>query len=263
MPLKKGNSKRFEQSVKAIVQEELQEELEEKYAIADYGAIPLKSVIPDGVVQNGQGNFFKILPVIQQGNSQYAERIGNEVRLKEIDIHGFLSYNGSFTPATDLQNSRLAVRIMILKAKQFDDVEAAFDEMPTDELLRFGTYGGGGDSTKYDGFPLASFRDINRNTFAVRYDKVHYIDAPVVTPGASPSGGVDIGLIPARIKMFREKLKFGKKGLKLTYSTDAINQPTNFPYFMVVGVSSMSGTTAPTDDKVRLTMSCVGKYTDA
>ena len=151
---------------------------------------------------------------------------------------------------------------MILRARQFGDVEQAFDNMPTDQLIKFGTVTGGGDSTKFDGFPLASFRDINRNVFAVRYDKVHYIDAPVVTPGASANGGVDIGLIPSRIKMFREKLTFGKTGLKLTYG-DNDNEPTQFPYFMCVGVSSLSGSTAPTDDKVHLTMSCVGKYTDA
>ena len=68
MPRPKGvkNSKRFEKSVKEIVHKELSEELEEKHAITDYNAIDLKRAIPSGVVLNGQGNFFQILPEIDQ-----------------------------------------------------------------------------------------------------------------------------------------------------------------------------------------------------
>ena len=47
MPRPKGmkNSKRFEKSVKAIVNEQLQEELEEKMAITQYSNIPLLPAI--------------------------------------------------------------------------------------------------------------------------------------------------------------------------------------------------------------------------
>ncbi len=264
MPRK--NTKRFEKSVKAIVQKELNDELESKHAITDYGDVSMKSVIPSGVVLNGQGNFFKILPQIQQsttGNAgaAYNERVGNQITLKEIDIHGYLSYALPFASQVDLENAKLAVRVMILRAKEVNDQELLFDNMPTDTLLRFGTQtGSAAGATPFDGFPLSSFRDINRDTFAVRYDKVHYLNASVFSAGTS---SVDLSVMPSGLKLFRHKLRFGKKGLKLQYSTQADIDPNNFPYFMVVGYSSMSGATAPADNLVKMSLSCIGTYTDA
>ncbi len=263
---RRGKKQTMKNQIKTIVREQLDDELEQKHGITDYGAVSIKSVIPSGVVLNGQGNFFKILPEIQQsttGNAgaAYNERIGNNINLKEIDIHGYLSYNGVFASQTDLENAKLAVRVMILRAKEANDSELLFDNMPTDTLLRFGTQSGSAaGATEYDGFLLASFRDINRDTFAVKYDKVHYLNASVFSPGTS---GVDLSVAPSSLKLFRHKLRFGKNGLKLQYSTQADVNPNNFPYFMVIGYSSMSGATKPDDNLVSCTLSCIGKYTDA
>ncbi len=267
MPTKNKNTgKKLKSQIKTIVRDQLNDELELKHGITDYGAVALKSVIPSGVVLNGQGNFFKILPEIQQsttGNAgaAYNERVGNQINLKEIDIQGYLSYNGVFASQVDLENAKLAVRVMILRAKEANDSELLFDNMPTDVLLRFGTQtGSAAGATPYDGFPLASFRDINRDTFSVKYDKVHYLNASVFSPGTS---SIDLSVAPSGLKLFRHKLRFGKNGLKLQYSTQADVNPNNFPYFMVVGYSSMSGTTKPSDNLATMTVSCIGKYTDA
>ena len=67
MPNRKGrtqNSKRFVKNVKAIVQEELKDEIEEKHAITEYADVLCQRAIPSGAVTNGAGNFFKILPEI-------------------------------------------------------------------------------------------------------------------------------------------------------------------------------------------------------
>jgi hypothetical protein len=186
------NSKRFEKNVKEIVRMELNDEIEEKHAITEYESIFLKRQIPAGVVLNGQGNFFKILPEIDQSPTgeagrAYNTRIGNEINLKEIDLHGYLSYANSNAAQTDYENAKVAVRVMILKAKEVSDQELLFDNMPTDTLLRFGNQSAtsGSGATNFSGFPLDSFRDINRDTFSVRYDKVIYLDAPVILPGSS------------------------------------------------------------------------------
>lgn len=262
----KNNQKIIKKQIKSIVREQLDEELESKHAITDYPAVSMKSVVPSGVVLNGQGNFFKILPEIQQsttGNAgaAYNERIGNNINLKEIDIHGYLSYNGVFASQVNLEDAKLAVRVMILRAKEANDSELLFDNMPTDVLLRFGTQtGSAAGATPYDGFPLASFRDINRDAFSVKYDKVHYLNASVFSPGTTST---DLSVVPSGLKIFRHKLRFGKNGIKLQYSTQADTSPNNFPYFMVVGYSSMSGTTKPQDNLIKMTLSCVCKYTDA
>ena len=73
------NSKRFEKSVKSIVQKELSEELEEKHAICEYQNIAINRAIPSGVVINAgeggsTGNFYKILPEIEQSATGEAGR---------------------------------------------------------------------------------------------------------------------------------------------------------------------------------------------
>jgi hypothetical protein len=193
----------------------------------------------------------------------YSERLGNEITLKEIDIHGFLSNKFDGVAPVDYKNGKLAVRVMILRAKEFNSAKEAFLSMPTFDLLRFGTQNGTSGTDDYDGFPLASFRDINRDTFAVRYDKIHYLNAPVQVPGTNLAGDSAYGLIPSSAKLFRKKITFGERGLKLTYTNTNDVEANNFPYFMVVGYSSMSVNAKPDDNLVNLTMSCVGKYTDA
>jgi len=268
MPEKKARRKaNFDQEVKRIVMEELQDELEEKYAITDY-ATDLNAVIPAGIVVNGGGNFFKILPEISQSTTggagkAYSERVGNEIRLKEIDITGFMTYKADGVLPVDYKNGKLAVRVMILRAKEFNSAKEAFNAMPTFDLLRFGLQNGTAGTDNYDAFPLSSFRDINRDAFSVRYDNIVYLTAPVQVPGTNLSGDSAYSLIPSSAKIFRKKLTFGKKGLKLNYTNTNDVEANNFPYFMVVGYSSMTMNAAPDNDIVNLTMSCVGKYTDA
>ncbi len=265
MPRK--NNKNFDKKVKDIVRKEIQEEIEEKHAITEYADVFINKAIPSGVVLNAQGNFFKILPEIDQSvtgeaGRAYNTRIGNEINLKHIDLKGHISYANSNAAQTVYQNGKLAVRVMILRAKEVSDQELLFDNMPTDTLIRFGSQGAGTPNGvgSFGGFSLDAFRDINRDTFSVRYDKVIYLDAPVLLPGSTQP---DLSVIPSRSRLFSHKLTFGKNGLKLKYSAQADTNPNNFPYFMVMGYSSMSSGTPPDDDLVRVTMSCVGTYTDA
>ena len=245
MPRPKGkNSKRFEKKVQEIVHKELAEEIEEKHAICEYSNIAVNRAIPSGVVLNAgelgaTGNFYKILPEIDQSPTgdagrAYNTRIGNEITLKEIDLHGYLSHQDDATQDISLPNSRLAVRVMILRAKEINDGEVLFDNMPTDTLIRFGNFdaNGGNGPANFGGFALDPFRDINRDTFSVRYDKVFQVNAPVVITGLSSTTA---GVIPSTTKVFRHKLRFGKRGLKLKYSAQTDLEPNNFPYFLRVG----------------------------
>jgi len=267
IPRKKQNKKQnFDSRVKAIVVKEIQEELEEKHAITEYSNIALLPSIPSGIVLNGQGNFFKLLPEIFQSTtgsagSAYNERIGNEICLKELDIHGFFNYDTLVNTAINPENAKIALRVMILRAKELNDQELLFDNMPTDSLIRLGEQSTGiGGPVPYVGLPLDSFRDINRDTFAVRYDKVHYMNGPVIQPGTT---NVNTSLVPSALKIFRHKMTFGERGLKLKYSNSSDTQANNFPYFMVIGYSSMSANAVPGNNVCRATLQISSKYTDA
>lgn len=268
MPRPKGKKNtNLLKEVKDIVRKEIAEEIEEKNAITQYNNVFLQSSIPTGVVLNGQGNFFKLIPEIFQSTtgsagSAYNERIGNEITLKEVDIHGFLNSRQDLVNlAANPENVKLAVRVMILRAKEINDQEVLFDNMPTDTLIRFGEQSTGfGGPVSYQGLPLDSFRDINRDTFSVKYDKVHYMNGPTLFPGTT---NPDVSQIPSALKMFRHKLKFGKRGLKLKYSASTDTQPNNFPYFMVVGYSSMSANAVPSNNLCAMTLNISSKFTDA
>ena len=264
---KRKTKQNFNKRVTDIVKQELSNEIEEKQCITQYQQVPLIPAIPSGLVFNGQGNFFKLMPEIFQSTtggsgSAYNERIGNEIMLKHLDIHGYLSYNTQSVPTVGIndENAKIAVRVMILKAKEINDQNLLFDNMPTDTLIRFGNPTGGvAGPVPYSGAPLDSFSDINRDTFAVRYDKVHYLNAPTVLTGID---NPKVSLVPSALKIFRHRLKFGK-GLKLKYSASTDLSPNNFPYFMVIGYSSMSSTTVPSGGIVNATFNISGAYTDA
>jgi len=268
-PEKKGMSP---YELRKIIRKELSNELEEKHACCDYQNIAIQRNIPSGVVFNADeigstGNFYKILPEITQSitgetGRAYNTRIGNEITLKEIDLKGFLSHADDATNDISLPNSRLAVRVMILRAKEINDGQLLFNNMPTDTLLRFGNWDSTGNAgpTNFGGFVLDPFRDLNRDTFSVRYDQTFQVDAPVLIGGLSSTTA---GVIPSTTKFWQHKLKFGDKGLKLKYSQETDLEPNNFPYFLCVGYSSTTGTTGPENNKVRMTLSCVGTYTDA
>lgn len=239
--------------------------VEKKHAIVGYESVPLQTAIPSGVVFNGGGNFFKLMPQIAQSEigeagKAYNQRIGNEITLHELDINGYLSYAAN--RALTFSNSKLAVRMMILRAKDINDQSLLFDNMPTDQLLRFGSFSSlsGSGTTRFDGDALDSFRDINRDLFSVKYDKVHYLSCDTVITGATQ---VTTTYRPSGLVMFRHKMKFGESGLKLKYSSISDVEANNFPYFMVIGVSSVADGIVPADNLVDCTMQCVGTFSDA
>lgn len=261
---KASNSKRFEKRVKELVHRELEDELEQKIAIQEYPEFVPNRDIPSGNVA-ASGNFYKLLPPIQQSvtgdaGAKYNMRVGNEINLKSIDIDGFLNFRYPIIDSSiGYQDAKIAVRIMIVRAKQFNDTSKAFADMPTNVLLRNGsalTQNVG----PFNGNVLDSFRDINRDAFAVRYDKVHYVNAPVDIAGLT---SVDLGVNPSSLKLFRKRITFGKKGLKLTFSNQTDNNAENFPYFLMVGYTSMVNSALPSQGLVSMNLCCVSKYTDA
>ncbi len=259
------NSKRFEKNVKQIVRDELKDELEEKQAIVQYDNIPIQRNIPSGVVFNGQGNFFQILPVINQSTTgeagrAYGERIGNEICLKSLKLRYFLNYNQADALEIRPQDHKVAVRVMVLKCKQYNDVAKAFDDMPTNKMLRFGNDSGTTGVANFNGDPLDSFSDINRDLFAVRYDKVHSLTAPVNISGTTD---VDLMAVPSGLKFGTYNMTFGQKGLRLKFTDNTDSIANNFPYFCCVGMTSLSDSNQPANQLVDMTLNCSASYTDA
>ncbi|WP_445772254.1 hypothetical protein, partial [Rheinheimera sp.] len=103
---------------------------------------------------------------------------------------------------------------------------------------------------------------INREQFSVRYDKVHYIEAAY----RQSSGGattVSQSFFPPRTKIVSKRLTFGERGLKLTYGDGASQEPTNFPYLLVIGYASTVSSAVPSNAILRYSYTANAAYTDA
>ena len=259
MPYKKGNSKRFVKNVKAIVRDELQEELENKVGVIGMNDVDLDtSAIPNGNVA-ASSNIVRILPLISQGDGQYNERIGNEIRLKHLDIKMLINYGLANLSTNNNEDTSLGVRVMILRQKDANASAAAIENFQGNKLLENGLASGAPAAFSGDTFNL--LQKINREQFTVRYDKVHYIDAAYRYSGGGTT--VTQSFFPPKSKVISKRLSFGKNGLKLTYGNGASSDPTNFPYFMVLGVASTVSTTVPSNNLLRYSYSANASYTDA
>ncbi len=259
MPRQMKNSKRFEKSVKAIVQEELKEEAEEKTAVIGLSSVSVaRPEILSGNV-GSSSNFVKIFPFINQGLGQYNSRIGNEIRLKHLDIKMLLQYvNGDSVDQTNYVNQNIGIRVMILRQKDDNDYNQFLTDAQTDKLLENGSVISPGPSN-FAGTTINLLQKINRDQFSVRYDKVHYM-----TRSRRFNDGANQLQFnrPPRPTVVSKRLTFGKKGLKLTFGNSASSSPTNFPYVLVIGYASVEAGTIPNNNLVEYTYTANAVYTD-
>lgn len=253
-------SKAMERKVRSIVKDEQQEELEDKVAVIGFNQEAIDTAaIPTGNVA-ASSNFIKILPNITQGLGQYNNRVGNEVRLKEIDIKMLLQYReGDSTTTTNYVDQTVGVRVMILRQKDNNDQIGFIGDAQTDKLLENGSIIAAGPSN-FSGATINLLQKINREQFSVRYDKVFYLDRSRRFNDGSSQLTFNR---PPRPVVMQHKLKFGKQGLKLTFGNAASDNPTNFPYVMVVGYASTEASTVPSNNLLTYTYTANAKYTDA
>jgi len=257
---KKGSvgSKRFVKNVKTIVREELKDELEDKVGVIGFANEKIDTAaIPHGDVATSS-NFIKLLPFISQGLGQYNNRIGNEIRLKHIDIKMLLQYADA-AGSGNYRDQSVGIRVMILRQKDNNDSVGFIEDAQTDKLLENGSIIAPGPSN-FSGTTLNLVQKINREQFSVRYDKVFYMDrAREFNTGANTY----VFNRPPRPTIMSHRLTFGKQGLKLTYGNAASENPTNFPYVMVLGLASTMDATAPSNNIVEYSYTANATYTDA
>lgn len=253
------NSKRFERTVKQIVQKELTQELEEKVAVIGFGNEAVDTpAIPSGNVSTSS-NFAPLFPLITQGLGKYNERIGNEIRLKHLDLEMLLAYVAQVGDQnTGYTDQAVGMRVMILRQKDDNDYQAFKDDAQTDKLLQSSGISAG--PSNFSGTTINLMQKINRDQFSVRYDKVHYMQR---ARKLNDNGGQLQFSTPPRPVFIKKRLTFGKRGLKLTFSNDDATSPTNFPYLLVVGYASSVDSGAPSNNLVEYSYSARAVYTDA
>lgn len=266
----KSMSKNMTKQVEKIVEKALEEELEEKRAIQQYEDKQVHNVIPSGDVTTDLNSYFDLLaPITQVANSRatigapggaYGMRIGDEINIKRVKIKGFC-YLSDLTSA-DQMNTQVGVRVMILKQKDKDSYAGFRADSHANKLL-LDTVGASGyqGPGQFNGGPLDLIRDINRNEYSVRYDKVIHLSRDFIQ-GTSTSTRYSTSS-SRQLKFFEHDLTFGK-GKKLNFTDGASTTPNNFPYLLVVGQVNMANpTTVVPDGMVRISFSSTAEYTDA
>lgn len=254
---KRSPSKNFQKKVTDIVRKELTNEVEEKTAVL--GATDVSILTPAIANGNvlGSTNFIQLFPSINQGLGQYNERVGNEIRLKNIDIKMLLHYKS--VGVSQYENSSIGVRVMILRQKDQNSVAGLLSDFQGNKLLQNGSIIAPGPG-QFFGNTFNLLQKINRNQFSVRYDKVLYLDNPFKRNDAA--GDLVYASTP-RPKVVNHQLSFGKSGLKLTYGSDASTDATNFPYIMVVGYASTVSSFVPDNGIIAYSYQANATYTDA
>ncbi|WP_445772256.1 hypothetical protein, partial [Rheinheimera sp.] len=163
-------SKRFEKSVKAIVREELKEELEEKVAVMGFNDVDIATPsIPNGNVA-ASSNVVKLFPAITQGTGQYNERVGNEIRLKHLDLKMLINYGLADLSTSLNENAALGIRVMILRQKDQNSALGAVEDFQGNKLLENGLTPATAGPAQFTGQTFNLVQKINREQFSVRYD---------------------------------------------------------------------------------------------
>jgi len=251
----KKSSKRFEKSVKAIVREEIATESENKIAVIGFNDTDVDTAaIPNGDVA-ASTNFIKLMPLISQGTAQYNQRVGNEIRLKSLDIKMLINLALADGTVSSNTNAGIGVRVMILRQKDKNSQTGLIEDFQGNKLLEQGAILTPGPAA-FSGDTWNLIQKINREQFSVRYDKVFQMDAP----HKFDNTGVQF---PCKTKIMQHTLRFGKQGLKLTFGDGNSENPTNFPYVMVIGYASTTSSLTPDAGLVRYSYSSNANYTDA
>ena len=266
MSKKSASSHRFKSKVKEIVREELAEELEDKKALVSYDNTTLNANIPSGDVTSSF-NYMRILgPIDQVAYSQaagdqggYNTRIGDEIMLKHVNVEGFVSYND--VTINQQVNTRIGVRVMILKQRDENTDFGFASNSHADKLLMNGGLSVPGPGA-FTGRPLNVIQEINRDLYAVRYDKTFYLNQSLQISGTTNVNRSTAGT-EHTLKFFQHKLTFGKRGLKLKFTDGNADTPNNFPYMLVVGYSNLVDPSAASNGQINVTMNSVATYTDS
>jgi hypothetical protein len=156
-----------------------------------------------------------------------SNRIGNEIRVQSLYIRGVLTFALNMTAIAD---TRIGVRLLIVKAKRFMDWNAAATDFATSyvRLLEGVTTGFQGELSQFN-------TPINKDYYSCIYDK-KYIFTQSQTAGGPTTEVFNCS------KFVNIKVPYSRR--KLTFDDNYLGgDPDNYPYFMLVGYTKLDGTT--------------------
>lgn len=199
---------------------------------------------------NSAGDCLRLMPEIPLGTGQSA-RIGSEIKLQSLRIRGVMT----FAFQTDANNSRIGVRLMVLRAKKFNDWNQTATDMNAtggQKLLEGSTAGLQGTLAQFNTPP-------NLDYYSVVADKRFYMSQSVSTSATNVADTYNT------TKFINFEVPYSRRTLKFDEGNLLFNDPLDFPYTMVLSYCKLSGTGADLAATTYLTFqyTATAKYEDA
>jgi len=203
---------------------------------------------------NSAGDCLRLMPAIANGTAEN-QKIGNVIKLQSLNIRGVLTFTLGQTTAP---NTRIGVRMWILRPKKFNDWNAG--------SLDFGTSGYTklleGTNLGFQGLVSQFNAPVNHDYFSVVMDKRFYMSQSTQQSGIATPGQPNI----TNTTKFVNFVVPYSRNKKLIYDQDAsVDEATNYPYFMVLGYCKLDGSAADAPGASYLTFQycATAKYEDA
>lgn len=230
--------------MKQAIKQELLKDAENKKVIYSSGNFTSNQSL------NSTTDVLQLLPFVLNGTGQ-EQKIGNTITIKSIQLRGVLTFT---SPQLTVNNTRIGVKLWILRAKRFDDWLAARTDFGTNYIQFLE-----GVSTGWTG-TLTNFNTpVNTDYFSVVYSKTYYMSQSLSSATtAQPTNQFTT-------KFINIKLPYCT-GRKLHYDPGFdTDQPNDFPYFMMISYVKLDGSAADLDGTQYLNMnySTTMNYMDA
>lgn len=174
------------------------------------------------------GDIGKLLPNIAVGaNSE--QRVGDQLRAQKLDIRGHIIMNTGYNSGND---SRIAVRVMIVQPKNLADYNSVFGGTSwLSNLLKRGN-----STFAFTGLVSDLYSDINTDAVTKYHDKVYFMTSPYI-----PSTSTTQDLGRSTCKLFRKVITLRGKCLKYDGNVSGGLQPTNYSPCLLIGYSHLDG----------------------
>lgn len=198
---------------------------------------------------NSTGDALRLMPQISNGTAEN-QKIGNCIRLQSLNIRGVLTFSLGQTSAA---NTRIGVRLLVLKAKRFGDWNQSATDLATNytRLLEGSTAG-------FTGLVSDFNTPINHDYFSVVKDMRMYMSQSVQSVATTVNDTVNT------TKFINFNVPYSRRNV--IYDQDfSATEAVNYPYFMCVGYCKLDGSAAdlPATTYLTLQYTATAKYEDA
>jgi len=239
----KRNPKKISKSFAKKVQSIIHKDQETKTVVFSSNTTSFNQQI------DSTGDCLRLMPAIANGTAEN-QKIGNVIRLQSLNIRGVLTFTQAQATSA---NTRIGVRLMVLKAKRYGDWNAGAIDFATNytKLLE-------GTTTGFQGLVSQFNTPPNHDYFSVVMDKRFYMSQSLQNVAGITYDNINT------TKFVNFNVPYSRRNV--LYDQDfSATEPTNYPYFMVLGYTKLDGSAAdlPATSYLTFQYTATAKYEDA